>query len=379
MILEEFSPFDINIGGICLEIGQRQFIENVCNSFDTPVVLLDGNLRCIYCNREGFFEKGKLLATVLLTEIKVPIIKESSKAMASMNGIKYSIRLIPFCDEFYFCEFFDLQEVYELAEYSDCYEKVKMYTKSMDQNINDLWKKSNELENYQRKINDEGLFDRILSFKKALNSLNSDIYSLSSFVSMLFHKQDPKPLCVNKMLKELIDRCNSLLYNCGRAIDFEYEIKEYYILSNERHALVAVINALQNALLYSSADSIPTVVLSSVLEKDKRYVVLKVINDGIYFVNEENGDKIDRNFVFQRIGLGIPIIKSFVKECDGVFSMEDKDNKVVLEIKIPQYIPHNISECILESPGRAAYKTGIPDLIEIKMNDVVNFFGKKNP
>lgn len=361
-----------------MEIGYRQFIEDVCNSFDTPVVLLDGNFRCVYCNREGFFEKGRLLASVLLTEIKRPITKVS-KAMASMNGIKYTVRLMPFLDEFFFCEFFDLQEVYELAEFSDCYEKVKAYTKSMDQNITDLWKKSNELENYQRKIDDLGLFDRIISFKKSLNALNSDIYSLSNIVSMLFDRQDPKPVCVNRMLKDLIDRCNSLLSNCGRAIDFEYEIKEYYILSNERHALVALINALQNALLYSSADSIPTVVLSSVLENDKRYVVMKVINDGVYFINEENGDKIDRNFVFQRVGLGIPIVKCFVEECDGIFSMEDKDNKVVLEIKIPQYIPYHDDKLILESPGRTYYKTGIPDLVEVKMNDVINFFGLKKP
>ncbi len=360
-----------------MEIGQRQFIEDVCNSFETPVVLLDGDLRCVYCNREGFFNKGRSLASVLLMEIKRPITK-GLKSMATLNGIKYSIRLMPFCDEFIFCEFFDLQEVYELAEYSDCYEKVKIYTKSMDQNITDLWKKSNELENYQRKIDDEGLFDRIMSFKKALNSLNSDIYSLSNAVSMLFDRQDLKPVCINRMLKDLIDRCNSLLSKCGRAIDFEYEIKEYYILSNERHALVAMINAIQNALLYSSADTIPTVVLSSVLENDNRYILLRVINDGLFFVNEKNGDKIDRNFVFQRVGLGIPIIKSFVEECNGIFSMEDKDDKVVLEIKVPQYIPYHSDEFIFESPGRVYYKTGIPDFVEIKMNDVINFFGKKN-
>ncbi len=359
-----------------MEIGQRQFIEDVCNSFKTPVVLFDGDLRSVYCNRKGFFENGRLLASFLLTEIKRPI-TNSSKAMATMNGIKYSIRLMPFCGEFIFCEFFDLQEVYEIAEYSDCYEKVMTYTRSMDQNITDLWKKTNELENYQRKIRDDGLFERIISFKIALNALNSDIYSLSGIVSMLFNKEDPMPLCVNRMLKDLIDRCNSLLLNCDKAIDFEYEIDEYFIFSNKRHALVALVEALQNALLYSAAGTNPTVLLSSVLEKGMRYVILKVINDGIYFVNEDRGDRIERNFIFQRAGLGIPIIKTFVEECQGIFSMEDKDGKVVLEIKIPQYIPHQTGECLLESPGRVIYKTGIPDLVDIKMNEVVNFFRKK--
>lgn len=361
-----------------MEIGLRQFIKDVCGSFNTPVVLLDGNFRCVYCNREGFFEEGRLLASILLTEIKKPV-TICSKAMASLNGIKYTVRLMPFLDEFYFCEFFDLQEVYELAEFSDCYSKVIVYTKSMNQNITDLWKKSNELEDYQRKINDPGLYDRILSFKRSLNALNSDIYSLSNILSMLFTVQDSKPVCVNRLLRDLIDRCNSLLSNCGRAIVFEREIEEYWIFSDEQHALVALINALQNALLYSSADTIPIVVLTSLLEKGKRYVVLKVINDGVYFINEKNGDKIDRNFAFQRVGLGIPIIKCFVEECGGTFSMEDKNNKVILEIKIPQYIPHFTGELSLESPGRSYFKTGIPDLVEIKMNDVVNFFGAKKP
>lgn len=358
-----------------MEFEQRLFIEKVCNAFNTPAAILDGNLTCLYCNREGFFEKGRQLASCMLTEIKRPITKES-KAMVSMNGIKYSVRVFPFLDEFYFCEFFDVQEVYSIAEFTDFYDHIMPYSQSMNKNIADLWMGSNVLEKALRERKEFELSDKLYELKRSLNALNSDNYNISGIVELMFKKQDPTPIQIHFLIKDIIIRCNTLLKKCGRAIEYESDAEEYYILSDKRYAMTALINALQNALLYSPGNTIPLVLLSSVLEKDTRYVVMKVVNDSIYFVDEKNRDNFERNFNFQRVGLGIPIIKRFAKKCDGTFSMEEMNGKVIIELKIPQYIPEEPTELILESPGRNHYKTGVPDLIDVKMNDVINFFGE---
>lgn len=359
-----------------MEFEQRVFIEKVCNSFNTPVAILDGDLTCLYCNREGFLKKGIRLASYMLTEIKRPIVKDS-KAMVSMNGIKYSVRVFPFLDEFYFCEFFDLHEVYSIAEFTDFYDNLMPYSRSMDKNIADLWLESNDLEACLRENDKFGLSDKVYVIKRSLNALNSDTYNITSMVELLFRKQDPTPIQIHFLIKDIINRCNLLLKKCGRAIEYTSDADECFILSNKRFAMTALINALQNALLYSPGNTNPLVLLSTVLEKDARYVIMKVVNDSVYFVDEKDRDNIERNFNFQRVGLGIPIIKRFAKECGGTFSMEERNGKVVIEIKIPQYIPPEHTELILESPGKGScYKTGVPDLIDVKMNDVINFFGE---
>lgn len=358
-----------------LDIEQFEHIKNYCNSYDNPTALFDGNLVCIYCNTDGFLTKGDKLAIRMLTPLPNPIVK-TVKTMVTIEGSVYCAKVSPFWGEFYFCEFLNVNDLVTLAEYTDIYTHLKPMMGSLDRNSSSIWMKSTSLGNYLRgKADFEGV-QKVLEFETNMNSVSSDICSIVEYINVLYGEKNCTAIETYRLVKNTVERCNKILKECGRAIDFIADIDDYYIFSCQRHAIISLVNVIQNALLYSPYNTVPILTLTSVLENDTRYVVLRAMNDSVYFVDDKSGEKIERNFAFQRVGLGIPTIKHFVEESNGIFSMEEKNGKVLVEIKIPQYIP---TEPILyfESPGISHYKPGVPDAIDMKMNDIVYFFGKK--
>lgn len=357
-----------------MDLEQYETIKRYCDAFSTPAALLDGELVCIYCNTEGFFNKGEKLAAHLLNPIKRPIVK-SAKAKVIFDGKNYCARVTLFGGEFYICEFLDYNEMISIARFTDAYNAAYSKVGAMNSRVSLLWKGYFELTDYLHEKGDFDTVEKFLEFNKVINSLSSSVSNISGYVDVTFSDERKTVIEVYREIKSLIMRCNTILERCGKAIEFIADIDNYYIYSNRQHMIIALINSLQNALLYSPNKSIPIITLSSVLEGTTRYVVLRVANDSVFFINKKNGIQNERNLVFQHAGLGIPIIKNFAEKGGGIFSMDEQGGRVIVELKIPQYIPVNDDELVFESPGYAYYKTDVPDFVDTMMNDVVNFFG----
>ncbi len=358
-----------------MDVEQYENIKKYCDSFSTPTALLDGEMVCIYCNTEGFFNKGEKLGSHLLTMIKRPVLK-SAKAKVIIDENIYCARVTLFGGEFYICEFLDYNEMLSIARFTDTYNVTCSKVGALGSRMSSLWKGYFALTDYLHKNGDFDTAEKVLEFNKVINSLSSSVSNLSRYIDVAFSDENETVIEVYREIKGLILYCNTILEGCGKAIEFIADVDNYYIYSNRQHMITALINALQNALLYSPNKFIPIITLSSVLEGTERYVVFRVVNDSIFFQNEKNGVLNEKNFVFQHAGLGIPIIKSFAEKAGGIFSMAEQDGRVIVELKIPQYIPVNDDELVFESPGYTYYKTDVPDFIDTMMNDVVNFFGK---
>jgi len=368
------SDDEINSEVNNLDVELYENIKRYCDAFTTPTALLDGELVCVYCNTEGFFNKGEKLASHLLTFIKRPILK-SEKAKVTLDGKIYCARITLFGGEFYICEFLDFNEMLSISRFTDAYNITFSKVGAMNSNLFSLWKGSSDLTNYLYEKGDFDTVEKILDFNKLINSLSYSISNITGYIDVAFSDEKGTVIEVYREIKSIIERCNTILENCGKAIEFMADIDSYYIYSNRQHMITALINAVQNALLYSPNNSIPIITLSSVLEGETRYVVLRVANDSVFFYSKKNDISNERNFIFQRTGLGIPIIKRFAEECGGIFSMDEQEGRVIIELKIPQYISVNDEELLFESPGYSYYKTDVPDFIDIMMNEVVYFFG----
>lgn len=359
-----------------MDIEQFNNIKNYCNSFNTPVALFDGELVCIYCNKEGFLSKGERLAPHFLAKSEDSNSK-CRKVRVIVDGVTYCARISEFGGEYYIGEFLDLQEIISLAEFSNTNDFLFMNVHTLSSGVSELWKSFLSLANFTRDKGDFETVDKLLDLEKTMNSISSGIYNISEYFDIAFGDENIEVVEVYRLLKSMIERCNTVLKKCDRAIYFVSEIEDYYICSNKQHVIVAMINALQNALLYSPVDSIPVVVLSTVFEDNKNYVVIRIVNDSIFFVDEKKGERIDKNFPYQHVGMGIPIIQKFAEKCGGLFKIDEHNGKVAVEVKIPQYIKAHEEILQLESPGYAYYKTDTPDFIDIMMNKIVNFFGKQ--
>ena len=74
------------------------------------------------------------------------------------------------------------------------------------------------------------------------------------------------------------------------------------------------------------------------------------------------------------LGLGIPIIERFAEEANGTSYIGKKGNKFYAGVKLPEYLPDSPSFTTFNTVYRF-YDTGIPDIVEIKMREVIDFFG----
>lgn len=290
--------------------------------------------------------------------------------MVIINGSCYCARIARFTDNLNTCELFDVKTMFSMSRNTDTYQKLLPLLCSVEHNISDMWKTylSTESLGSENASVAEG-------FRKPLIYTSSVIKSISEYINLGFSSTNHEVIDAYLLAKGITDRCNSILTKCGRCVNFLTEIDGFFILANHRHAINALVNSIQNAILYSPYDCVPTITLSKTSEDGKNFIVFQIINDSIYFVNKDIGDRLDLNFDFQRLGLGIPIIKRFAEDAGGSFYHREENGKVAVGVKIPEYQAPAGSPLVLEGSGYVYYSTGIPDIVEIKMLEVVYFFG----
>lgn len=260
-----------------------------------------------------------------------------------------------------------------MADKTGVYEKMLPFINNFEHNIAVMW---NSISGLSRKFEIEKRFEdikQLADIRRRTMYLNASAKNLFEFANMFYPKSTMKKIDVYALVEGIINRCNLILEGCCRRIEFIADKNDYFIGANQRHCITALINALQNALLYSRVDSCPIVTLSKSVFTDVPYAVLQVTNK-CDVRTDENGNSPDLNFSCQRIGCGIPIIKRFTEESSGEFSMEEKNGIMTVTLKLPIIADEKIGEIVLEESEYTYYNTGIPDIVELKMFEVLSFF-----
>ena len=155
------------------------------------------------------------------------------------------------------------------------------------------------------------------------------------------------------------------------------EPEDLTIYADSRRTVVALVNAVQNALLYSPQDSEPVLAVYRREERGRNFVEFRITNENIMFTSRDFKDGIEVNFSYQRLGYGIPIIKRFTKLSGGRFSMEEENGRVIVSITLPAYSDDSSPILTLRNAEEHHYDAGIPDFTDVMMREVVLFFGEK--
>lgn len=353
-----------------MDLNTLEKIKDFCHGFKNPVVLFDEKDRIVYCNKPNFVTSKSDIQ--IIAENEKP--RREQNILALVNGSKYSVR-VSMHGELYMYEFFSYSDLFDMADKSDIYEKILPFINSFEHNISVMWGCFSSL---KKKLEEEERFDdikQLADIQKSAMYLNASGKNIFEYANMFYPKASVSRIDTYALVEGIVNRCNEMLADCGRRIDFIAQKDDYFIKANQRHCISALINALQNALLYSPVDCCPTITLTRTILTDNPYAVLQVTNK--CKTRAENGEKLpDLDFACQRIGCGIPIIKRFAQEADGVFDMEERNGSMIVTLKIPIIVNKNKSELVLEQSEYAYYDTGIPDIIDLKMFEVADFFGK---
>lgn len=338
-----------------------------------PVAIVDNELKCVYSNRPRLLPENASIEGVFCGDTKGLLYNPKAK-MAVINGCSYSVRVTPIDEELFVCEFFDMSSVFELAENTEFYSKVFPMTDAVEFNTAALWRGLSTLEEKLLDDNPDAL-KIALDMKKRVVAISSCTKNISVYTKMLrFTPQDNEPINLAPLAKGVVERCNTALSNSGRCVDFVCEEDELYINAHQYYVVCALVNAIQNALMYSTRDCVPCLTLSKREDADGGKAMIALVNDSAFYINH---DEPSVNFAGQRVGYGIPIIKRFAEISGGTFELREENGTFTALIEMPL-----VSEAVLRNRGHQLssggykyYKTGIPDIVELKMLEIVGLFG----
>lgn len=183
------------------------------------------------------------------------------------------------------------------------------------------------------------------------------------------------------LVGSLVERCNLFLAKCGRELRFLCDSESLEIAVNARHAVEALLNAIQNALLYSPRECEPTVVMSQVDRDSMRFMRLSISNESSVSFGRETSSRLGLDFGHKKMSYGIPIIREFTVSAGGSLNISESGGRYCLTLDIPLYRGNSGSEVSMRRIELGEY----PDIlfignrldpVRLKMEQVIAAFGE---
>lgn len=349
--------------------GQREIFKCLLERLDNPAAVLDSSLNCIFSNCPDMLPAHFSLEKFIQDEILFPL-TGVVRTMLVMDGITYCARMCSLDDELAVCELFNSSAVICLAENTDIRELITPLFNAVEHNTSRLWKTLFAMRDCIANNEDVSGFE--MKFYDRISELSSVVKNVFEY-SLMFAHCSPTIIDAVSLTNGIVNRCNTILAKCGRCIRFVCECDRLFITADMRHTITALANSLQNALLFSPRDCVPVLSLVRITEDEESFVYLQLVNDSVLFVDKGFGNN-DIDFKYQRVGFGIPIIKRFAEETGGSFFLDASRRTVKLGIKLPEADASAVRGLRVEECGYTYYDTGIPDIVDVKMHEVVNFF-----
>lgn len=357
-----------------LERSRREELKKYFGGMKEPVAIVDKNLKCVYSNRPKLLPVDSSIKGVFSGNTDGLLSVPGAK-MAMINGCFYSVRVTPIEEELYVCDFFDLSAIISLAGNTDIYNRIFPIVDAVEYNTSALWRGISTLKS--KLENDErGGLECVADMEKRLVSLSSCSKNISEYMNMLnYTPRGDTAINLVSIAADIVKRCNTELSDMGRFVDYVCEEQELYINAKARHVLSALVNAIQNALIYSTRDCVPSLTITKHNQTEE--AIIKLVNNSSLYVERDSGEEPSINFSGQRLGYGIPIIKRFAELAGGTFSLTEANGQFSAVIELPLVDEETLKSKTptLSSGGYVYYQTDIPDIIGLKMREVIDLFG----
>lgn len=363
-----------------MDSARREVLKEYFDKLDEPAAIVDKRLICVYSNCPDLVPVNSSVAELFLTDTPEDNRNDPKIKTAMIKGCFYSIRVTPLEDgAYYVYEFFNTAALIALAENTDICGSIFPIIESFEYNTGALWKDLRALKNMLEN-NEPGGVECAAEMEKRLYSISVCTKNIAEYSEML--RYTPRSNAVINLVplaEAIVNQCNTLLSNTGRFVELVCVEKTLLINAEARHVLCAVVNAVQNALLYSTRECVPRLVIYKKNRPEngeavQGEAVLKLVNDSAMYV--DGSDTSGTNLFGQRPGYGIPIIKRFAKLAGGTFSLIQEREKFSLIIELPlvDEAAAKGAAGVLSANEFPYYQTDIPDILELKMREVIELF-----
>lgn len=326
-----------------LELGLQDTVE-LARRFGSRFCVLDSVLRCV-CGGD-IVKEGMQLSDMLHEHLRLPV-RGFAEGSFTYDGHFYCIRVYSLSEssEYYLCEVLGQREAASIMEKTDGAVELLSLCSSMDYGLNEL---HSSIELLRRTLRDNGDTEKFLSvcgFERSLLRLSASVRNLTEYSRLMYAPPERVLFDAQHLCEKLTERCNAVLAKCGRYIEMYGEGKGIYICADGRQAVIALANAVQNALLYSPKDTVPRL---TVRRLDDRTAEIGVANEDIMFTREDFSGAMD--FAYQRTGCGLAVIRRFAELSHGSCELVRKDGTARLTLRLPLATEAEIADFRLEEP-----------------------------
>lgn len=345
-----------------------------------PVACLDNRFCVVSCG-EDILKPGECVLDNIRETVPEPLGVVMDTTLY-VNEKFYCLRLHPIKNdigetEAYIGELMTSKTARGIMERTEGPSDILPLYNAVEMNSAAIWKHAANLRYGMVQAKDYTRLSEVLGIETAMSNLASVCENAFNYAEMMYRTQRENVVNVGELCENLAQRCNAALAKCGRRIETLIEPVELCIYADSRRAVVALVNALQNALLYSPRETEPILTACYREEHGRKFVQIRVVNESSMFSSKDFSGNTEVNFSYQRLGYGIPIIKRFAQVSGGWFDMSEENGKVTVTISLPAAHSGSGTELPLRSPETARYDTGIPDFTDLMMREVVQFFGEK--
>lgn len=350
----------------------RSFAKMLSN-YTKPCVLYDRRLQCVYSNND-LIKEGTSFLTIASEPIS-SFTKDIQNINVMIDGMSFCTMLFPVAMmdndvSMYICIIMDIENVMTLWVKSDASANIRNTAYVLRKEFSEVRASENKLKSIFGDNKDPEQKRIFREIEKHLLNIGAQTETLIFYIQSFLHLRESCIIDVASFTETIVKRCNTILAECGRAVECYCDKTGMLINGNSETAVVSLVNALRDALMYSPKDTSPLLTVYEEKGEDGEYIVFKLTYDCV--ISGSYGDPSGMDLMGQGSGFGLHIIKSFAKECNGDANLRFEGKKAVLIMKIPAAHPLPTE---LNAPEFTTYDDGGPDFLEIAMKQVVNFSG----
>lgn len=290
--------------------------------------VLDSSLKCVYGG--NVINTGDRLPDMLHKRIELPV-RSCAEGCVTVSDRFYCVRVFPLSEtvspEYYLCEVLDSVAVMGLADNTDISMRTISSLSAMKYRVG----RAAELCDILCGNSSYEVQSIAVELSAKLKQLGIMVDSISAYNEML-HACERKVLFdAGKMCERICERCNTALSDRGKAISMPLYDEPHYICADGRYSVIAFLNMIYDAVLFSEEDSLP----QPVVHFDDRTgcVVIRILNFPSA-VCETSGEA----------RLRLDIVKRYAKLADG--RLEIMGN--IIALSVPGATAEEISVCTLQ-------------------------------
>ncbi len=351
-----------------------RFYARMLSNYSMPCALLGRTMQCAYSG-SSFFKEGDSLFTIASEKICCPS-KDIQSIKVLIDDLSFCAMIFPVFGmdddvKMYVCVFLDPESAMTVWVKSDASVRIRKAAYALREEVSELRASESEI---RSAIKNKGeLQQELWKMEKSSLNIAAGIENLIFYLQSYLSLRSFRIIDAAKFTEMIVNRCNTVLSECGRAIEYYYDKTDMLIRGDSETAVVSLVNALRNALMYSPKDTSPLLVVYK--EKngtDGEYIVFKLSNECDIKTYGSSDNPLSMDFLCRGTGLGVHIIRNFAKECNGDVDLHFEGKKAVLIMKIPAVKPKPGE---LHAPVMSIFDDGRQNFPELAMKQVVNFFG----